>query len=72
MRWPRRKGSAAPNFTRVVRLAWLAPEITKAILEGRQPPGLTAEKPVRNSAGLSIKWSAQAQALGFDRRQISF
>ncbi|CCB63359.1 recombinase family protein [Hyphomicrobium sp. MC1] len=35
-------GTSATYFTRVVRLSFLAPEITKMILQGRQPPELTA------------------------------
>jgi DNA invertase Pin-like site-specific DNA recombinase len=35
-------GTSATYFTRVVRLSFLAPEITKVILQGRQPPELTA------------------------------
>src|ERR1700726_5128732 len=31
-------------FMRLVRLSYLAPDITKAILDGRQPGDLTAEK----------------------------
>ena len=37
-------GVSATYFTRVVRLSFLAPEITKLILQGRQPPTLTANK----------------------------
>jgi DNA invertase Pin-like site-specific DNA recombinase len=35
-------GTSATYFTRVVRLSFLAPEIMKMILQGRQPPALTA------------------------------
>jgi site-specific DNA recombinase len=31
-------------FTRLVRLIYLAPDITRAILDGHQPSDLTAEK----------------------------
>ena len=37
-------GVSATYFTRVVRLSFLPPEITKLILQGRQPPTLTANK----------------------------
>jgi hypothetical protein len=60
------EGIGGSYFTRVVRLAWLAPEITKAILKGRQPPGLTAEKLVRNSARLPVEWADQGQELKFE------
>src|ERR1700726_3188811 len=51
-RWRRRPvcrpcpaGSGSRScFMRLVRLSYLAPDITKAILDGRQPGDLTAEK----------------------------
>ena len=39
-----REGVSRSYFTRLVRLSYLAPDITQAILDGRQPPDLTAEK----------------------------
>ena len=39
-----REGVSRSYFTRLVRLSYLAPDITKAILDGRQPLDLTAEK----------------------------
>src|SRR5215472_764760 len=38
----RRDGVSPSYFTRLVRLSYLAPDITQAILNGRQPRGLTA------------------------------
>ena len=52
-------------FTRVLRLAYLAPDITRAILEGRQPPGLTFAKLTQDSY-LPLAWPEQRKALGFD------
>src|SRR6202043_1946352 len=40
---PAGRGSRS-YFMRLVRLSYLAPDITKAILDGRQPGDLTAEK----------------------------
>src|SRR5205085_1444519 len=37
-------GVSRSYFTRLVRLSYLAPEITQAILDGNQPPHLTADK----------------------------
>jgi site-specific DNA recombinase len=54
-------------FTRVLRLAYLAPDITRAILEGRQPRGLTFAKLIQD-ADLPISWPAQRKALGFDQQ----
>jgi hypothetical protein len=39
-----REGVSRSYFTRLVRLSYLAPDITQAILEGRQPRDLTTEK----------------------------
>jgi hypothetical protein len=51
-------------FARLLRLNYLAPEITGAILEGRQPPTLTA-KALMTGWDVPIAWSAQRRALGF-------
>ncbi len=51
-------------FTRVLRLSYLAPDITRAILEGRQPRDLTAEK-LLNGVRLPSLWTEQREALGF-------
>ena len=45
-------------------LAWLAPDISTAILEGRQPAELTA-KPLRDLKDLPLDWSKQREMLGF-------
>jgi site-specific DNA recombinase len=50
--------------TRLLRLAFLAPDITRAILEGRHPAGFTAQKLVARSA-LPLAWPEQRHALGF-------
>jgi len=51
-------------FTRLVRLTFLAPDITQAILEGRQPVGLTAARLMRNTR-FPISWPEQRKLLGF-------
>jgi site-specific DNA recombinase len=51
-------------FTQVLRLAYLAPDITTAILDGRQPEGLTATMLVEWSS-LPLNWGEQRTALGF-------
>jgi DNA invertase Pin-like site-specific DNA recombinase len=50
-------------FTRLVRLSYLAPDITEAILDGRQPRDLTADKLLAHSR-LSLGWHEQRAALG--------
>jgi hypothetical protein len=51
-------------FTRLVRLSYLAPEITEAILDGRQPPDLTAGKLLAHSS-LPLGWHEQRTVIGF-------
>jgi hypothetical protein len=49
----------------VLRLAGLAPEIVTAIINGRNPPQLTAKKLMRLSPHLPIDWVEQRKLLGF-------
>ena len=51
-------------FTRLVRLSFLAPDITQAILDGRQPRELTAAKLIEHSR-LPLAWLDQRIVLGF-------
>ena len=51
-------------FTRVLRLSYLAPDITRAILEGRHPRDLTAQKLLAHSH-LPLAWPEQRRRLGF-------
>jgi site-specific DNA recombinase len=60
----RREGVSRSYFTRVVRLSYLAPDIIQAILEGRQPRDLTAQKLLAHSR-LPLGWHDQRTALGF-------
>jgi hypothetical protein len=46
------------------RFSYLAPDITQAILDGRQPRDLTAEKLLEHSR-LPLAWHDQRTALGF-------
>lgn len=48
----------------LLRIAYLAPDITGAILEGRQPADLTRSKLIRWPA-VPLKWSEQRTILGF-------
>jgi site-specific DNA recombinase len=54
----------ASYATRLVRLAFLAPDIVAAILAGKQPPGLTANKLMADTR-LPLDWRDQRAALGF-------
>jgi site-specific DNA recombinase len=59
-----REGVSRSYFTRLVRLSYLAPDITRAILDGRQPHDLTAEKLLEHSR-LPLAWHDQRIMLGF-------
>ena len=60
----RRESVENSYFTRIVRLTYLAPDITKAILDGRQPPDLTASRLMRDTR-FPLDWKEQRKALGF-------
>ena len=59
-----REGLRGGAVSRILPLAWLAPDISTAILEGRQPPHLTA-KTLREIPDLPVNWTEQRQVLGF-------
>jgi DNA invertase Pin-like site-specific DNA recombinase len=59
-----REGVSPSYFTRLVRLSYLAPDITEAILDGRQPRDLTASKLLAHSR-LPLGWHKQRIVLGF-------
>ncbi len=51
-------------ISRLFRLTLLAPDITKAILEGRHPPELTGTQLMRDTR-FPLDWEEQRRALGF-------
>ncbi len=51
-------------ITRLFRLTFLAPDITRAILEGRQPPELTGARLMRDTR-FPLDWEEQRLVLGF-------
>lgn len=57
-------GHSGSWFTRMVRLTWLAPDIAKAILEGHQPPELTARQLMLDTR-LPLDWDEKRVKLGF-------
>jgi len=57
-------GVSPSYFTRLVRLSYLAPDIMQAILVGRQPSHLTADKLLAHSC-LPLSWQDQRTLLGF-------
>ena len=58
------EGMVKSYYTRVARLAWLAPDIVQAILIGAHPPTLNAEVLMKGDA-LPMDWQEQRTALGF-------
>ena len=61
-----REGLRPGAVSRLLPLAWLAPDIAAAILEGRQPADLTARR-LRELPDLPLDWSEQCSILGFAR-----
>ncbi|MDR3495090.1 MAG: recombinase family protein, partial [Ancalomicrobiaceae bacterium] len=55
-------------FARILRLGFLAPDITSAILDGRQPIELSAQK--LSKMNLPKDWAKQRQVLGFSQSGI--
>ena len=55
-------GLPASEISRVLPLAFLAPDITKAILTGKQPVELTAKR-LKRVGKLPACWSEQCQLL---------
>ena len=60
----RDEGLSGSYMTRLVRLAYLSPDITQAILDGRQPVDLTAAK-LKRTHTLPLEWDQQKVVLGF-------
>jgi hypothetical protein len=57
-------GVSSSYFTRMLRLSFLAPDITQAILHGRQPADLNAHKLMADTRA-PIDWHEQRAGLGF-------
>ena len=57
-------GVSYSYFTRMLRLSFLAPDITRAILHGHQPAELTARKLMADTRA-PIDWDEQRAGLGF-------
>jgi site-specific DNA recombinase len=56
--------ASTPHLLRIARLAYLAPDIIAAIIDGQQPPRLTA-RDLAKAASLPLSWIEQRRALGF-------
>ena len=49
----------------LLRLGWIAPDITTAIVSGQHPPQLSAKKLMRMTAHLPTDWTEQRALLDF-------
>jgi DNA invertase Pin-like site-specific DNA recombinase len=54
--------------SRLLRLPSLAPDIITAIVNGKNPPQLTAKKLMRLALEIPVDWTAQRKLLGFHGR----
>jgi hypothetical protein len=55
-------------ISRLLRLPLLAPDIVTAIVNGKNPPQLTAKKLMRLALEIPIDWTEQRKLLGFHHR----
>ena len=58
-------GVGKQYVSRLIRLAFLAPEMVERIVAGRQPPELTAQALRTGRFDIPVGWAAQKRALGF-------
>ena len=58
--------TAAYIYT-LLRLPWLAPDITTAIVNGRQPQQLSAKTLMRKASRFPADWTQQRTLLGFSK-----
>ncbi len=61
----KRDGADRGDISRILPLAFLAPDIVEAILDGRQPPELTAAR-LKRMRDLPLDWQQQRRYLGFE------
>jgi hypothetical protein len=59
----REDGCSRPYVSSMIRLAYLAPAITQAILNGTQPPRLTLADLMQRD--IPVDWNEQRRAFGF-------
>jgi site-specific DNA recombinase len=59
----RANGFSGQHVARHIQLAWLAPDIVEAILDGHQPKQLTVQRLLEK---LPMDWTEQRRALGFE------
>jgi site-specific DNA recombinase len=54
------------HISNVIEVGFLAPDLKQALVEGRQPVGLTVTS-LQKACPLPLSWKAQRRLLGFDR-----
>jgi len=64
----KRDGLHSADVSRILPLAFLAPDIVEAVLEGRQPTELTAAR-LKRMRDLPVDWQQQRRYLGFETTQ---
>jgi hypothetical protein len=63
----RHLGLSDPHVRRLLRFAYLAPDIVETIVEGRQPRSLTVKLLLR---GIPLAWSDQRTVFGFTAQNL--
>jgi site-specific DNA recombinase len=63
----KRDGVGQQYISRLMRLAFLAPEMVERIVVGRQPPELTAQALRTGRLDVPVGWAAQKRALEFSQ-----
>ena len=58
--------------SRLLRLPSLAPDILTAIVNGKNPPQLTAKKLMRLAPQIPVDWAEQRKLLGFQANKTPF
>ncbi len=58
------QGISQSYATRLLRLAWLAPDIVEAVFAGCQPTNLTASRLMQDTR-IPTDWQEQRRTLGF-------
>ena len=61
----KRNGVGKQYVSRLIRLAFLAPEMVERIVAGRQPPELNAQALRTGRFDIPVDWAVQKRALGF-------
>jgi len=56
------------QWSRLLRLPSLAPDIVTAIINGKHPPELSAKRLTRLALKLPTDWAEQRKLLGFQRQ----